>query len=140
MRMTLLFVTLGLGLHGATASAAAGPGKCPPYADSRKVDASPIFDAIDINKDGRATHEEWVKAKAPEPSWNMFNGRDAIKQQGYITRAQFLAESPPNGIDANCDGKITLDEFLATKKWRMGPPPGRTGQRLRVLLMNRVTS
>ncbi|MCC7463664.1 MAG: hypothetical protein IT480_14520 [Gammaproteobacteria bacterium] len=50
-----------------------------------------------------------------------------IAAQGYITRADFLAESPPNGIDTDCDGKITMAEFLATKKWQMGPPPGGAG-------------
>jgi hypothetical protein len=109
-------------------SAADGPGKCPPYADGRKFDAAPIVDAIDANQDGRMTHAEWQAAEAPEASWNFFMAKAAIKAQGYITRADFLAESPPNGIDTNCDGKITIEEFLATKKWQMGgPPPGGQG-------------
>lgn len=119
-RMLVLTVS-GL-LLSAVAAAQSAPGKCPPYPDGRKPDASPIADAIDTNKDGKLTHEEWEKAGAPEPSWNMFMGKADTKAQGYITRAQFLAETPPNGIDANCDGKITLEEFLATKKWNMGGP------------------
>jgi hypothetical protein len=104
--------------------AADGPGKCPPYADGRTYDASPIVDAIDKNRDGKMTHEEWQTAEAPEASWSFFMAKENIKTQGFITRADFLAESPPNGIDTDCDGKITIDEFLATKKWQMGPPPG----------------
>ncbi len=96
---------------------------CPPYADGRTPDASPLFDAIDTNHDGKASRREWRAAQAPEPSWKMFMGKPGVKRQGYITRAQFLAEAPPPGIDADCDGKITLAEFLATKKWKMGPPP-----------------
>jgi hypothetical protein len=118
----------GLGLVLAMAAMAAdGPGKCPPYADGRKYDASPIVDAIDTNKDGKMTQAEWQAAQAPEPSWNMFMGKEKIKSQGYITREDFLGETPPGGIDTDCDGKITIAEFLATKKWKMGPPPGGSG-------------
>jgi hypothetical protein len=46
-----------------------------------------------------------------------------VKKNGYITLEDFLSDSPPGGIDTNCDGKITLEEFLATKKWKMGGPP-----------------
>ena len=101
-------------------------GKCPPYPDGRKFDASPIVDAIDTNKDGKMTEEEWKKAEAPEPSWNMFMAKEKIKAQGYITRQDFLDETPPNGIDTDCDGKITIQEFLATKT-TMGGPGGPGG-------------
>jgi len=100
--------------------------KCPPYPDGRKFDASPIVDAIDTNKDGKMTEEEWKKAEAPEPSWNMFMAKEKIKAQGYITRQDFLDETPPNGIDTDCDGKITIQEFLATKT-TMGGPGGPGG-------------
>jgi hypothetical protein len=129
MRCGLLLGTGGMALLLATTCIAAdGPGKCPPYADGRNYDASPIVDAIDTNHDGKMTHAEWQAAEAPEASWNFFMAKEKIKAQGYITRADFLAESPPNGIDTDCDGKITLEEFLATKKWLMGgPPPGAAG-------------
>jgi hypothetical protein len=48
------------------------------------------------------------------------------RRQGYITREDFLTDTPPNGIDTNCDGRITLGEFLATRKWKMGGPPTKT--------------
>ena len=114
---SMLLVMLLVSMAG---SLALGQGKCPPYSDGKKYDASPIADAIDANKDGKLTKEEWKKAEAPEPSWNMFMGKENVKKQGYITHQQFLDETPPNGIDTNCDGKITLEEFLATKKWNMG--------------------
>ena len=119
LALAMLFMAMAA-LFAAAQGPQASSGKCPPYPDGKKYDASPIADAIDTNKDGKLTEAEWKKAEAPEPSWNMFMGKEAIKKQGYITRQQFLDEAPPNGIDTNCDGKITLEEFLATKKWNMG--------------------
>jgi len=102
-----------------------GPGKCPPYDDEpgKTFDANPIVDAIDTNGDDIMTYEEWQAAEAPEPSWNAFMSKEKCKAQGYITREDFTTDTPPNGIDTDCDGLITIDEFLATKKWKMGGPP-----------------
>jgi hypothetical protein len=129
MRSGILLSAGGVALLLATASSAAdGPGKCPPYADGRQFDAAPIVDAIDKNRDGRMMHEEWQAAEAPEASWNFFMAKEKIKAQGYVSREDFLSESPPNGIDTDCDGRISIEEFLATKKWQMGgPPPGGVG-------------
>ena len=104
-------------------SAQHAPGRCPPYADGRKPDAAPIVDALDKNKDGKLSRREWQAAGAPEPSWNMFMQDKKIRERGYITREEFLSVAPPDGIDVNCDGKITLEEFLATKQWKMAGPP-----------------
>ena len=95
------------------------PGKCPPYPDGRKPDAAAIVAAIDRNHDGKMTHEEWQAADAPEASWDYFMQKPDIKAAGHVTREQFLTESPPPGIDTDCDGKITMAEFIATKKWIM---------------------
>lgn len=110
----------------ATAGAIKG---CPPYADGGKFDASPIVDAIDTNHDNKMTHEEWQKAGAPEGSWQRFMSYPSVKAQGYVSRTDFVNETPPNGVDANCDKKITLEEFLAFSKTMdagmgAGGPPG----------------
>lgn len=104
-------------------SSANAPAGCPPYSDGDMFDSSPIADAIDVNHDGKLTHDEWHKAGAPENSWKRFMGYPTEKAQGYITRAQFIAEMPPDGIDTNCDHKITLQEFLDISKTLGARPP-----------------
>jgi hypothetical protein len=117
----MIFFSAAIGIAQKTEKAEKNP--CPPYDEpGMTYDANPIVDAIDVNKDGKMTHEEWQAKEAPEPSWQMFNSKPDIKSQGYITREQFLAETPPNGIDLNCDGKITIEEFVEFGK--QGPPGG----------------
>jgi Ca2+-binding EF-hand superfamily protein len=91
---------------------------CPPYEEKgRTYDSSPIPIAIDSNLDGILTHEEWLTAGAPEGSWNKFmNKYDSDRQKGYLTIKEFIDDSPPDGIDKNCDGFITIWEFRATVK------------------------
>ena len=93
---------------------------CPPYDDPKMTyDAKPIVDAIDKNKDGKMTKEEWLAAGAPIASFQMFTERS---KKDYVTREEFLKEAPPNGVDANCDGKITIEEFHTFGL--QGPPGG----------------
>ena len=105
------------------------PGKCPPYDGGGIADPAPMVNAIDLNHDGKLTREEWQQVGAPEPSWNAFMSKPRVKKNGYITLYDFVFDTPPNGIDTNCDGQFTLDEFLATKNWKMGggEAPGGAG-------------
>lgn len=46
-------------------------------------------------------------------------------KKGYILFDEFVNDTPPDGIDLNCDGKITLEEFVEFGKMGpQGPPPG----------------
>jgi hypothetical protein len=75
-----------------------------------------------MNHDGKVTHDEWLKADAPTSSWGAFNKKPLVQKHGYITLFDFLTDDAPGTIDTNCDGEVSLDEFLATKK--MAPPSG----------------
>jgi hypothetical protein len=125
---TVSAVVLSLFIAGSVVAGPEPPGQCPPYDDpDMTYDPSPIVNAIDTNMDGIMSREEWTAAEAPEPSWNFF--MEKLENKGYISREDFLNEAPPDGVDANCDGFISVWEFLATKEWDMsgagdGPPPG----------------
>src|ERR1019366_7250435 len=71
MRIQQAVRAVGLGaLLAGSMLAQEGPGKCPPYPDGRKADASPIVDAIDTNSDGKITIEEFRATK----KWKMDPG------------------------------------------------------------------
>jgi hypothetical protein len=116
MRIHRIVTIFGLCAAAIGLSAQSSTAKCPPYPDGTLGDPTPMFQAIDINHDGKATHEEWQKVEAPEPSWNAFQGKALVKKQGYVTLFDFLTDSPPGGVDTACKGYFTLDDFLATKK------------------------
>jgi hypothetical protein len=117
------------GVPSAPAKAVVSDNKsCPPYDDPKiKGDPSPIVDGIDANKDGKMTHEEWTKAGAPEDSWKYFMAKDKDKK-GYVTRQEFIDNDPAPGVDLNCDGKFTIEEFhtfgLQGPKGGETPPAG----------------
>ena len=92
---------------------------CPPYDDPKiKGDPAPIVDSIDANKDGRMTKEEWLKAGAPIESFQSFTGKS---KNDFVSRQEFMDETPPDGVDANCDGKFTIEEF---HNFGLQGPPG----------------
>jgi hypothetical protein len=92
---------------------------CPPYDDAKiKGDPTPIVDSIDADKDGKMTKEEWLKAGAPIESFQSFTGKS---KKDFVSRQEFIDETPPNGVDANCDGKFTIEEF---HNFGLQGPPG----------------
>jgi hypothetical protein len=114
-----------VGLCVLTGSMLAQPGggvKCKAYLGGGPVDPTPLFYAIDLNHDGKVTHDEWLKTEVPTTSWGAFMKKALVQKQGYITLYDFLTDDAPGTIDTNCDGAVSLEEFLATKK--MAAPGG----------------
>ena len=78
MRFHSVLPVIGICALAGSMFAQTGPGKCPPYSDGKKYDASPIVDAVDKNHDGKMTKEEWDAAGAPEASWNFFMAKPSL--------------------------------------------------------------
>lgn len=101
-------------LHTAHAqSPVSAPAPAP--AAGKTMDVRPFIAAIDRNRDGCASREEWQRAGAPLSSYDML--KDA---RGCVT-AEAMAKVPaPDGIDTNGDGRLTLAEMKAFDK-KMAP-------------------
>jgi len=117
------FVCMAISVSFAFAQGGSSAKKtCPPYDDGKKGDPTPIVDAIDADKDGKMTKAEWEKAGAPIESFQSFIGKS---KKDFVSRQEFMDETPPNGVDANCDGKFTIKEFHDFGL--QGPPGGAPG-------------
>lgn len=110
----------------ALALAAAGPalGQMAPMADpfgdatiaraDAEAQSAARFDALDANKDGALAPEELAAMRPPRPAGAAEPARPADGQQ--------RGRGPGGGMmrtaDANGDGKISKDEFLAAQQRR----------------------
>ena len=75
--------------------------------------------AVDSDRDGCMSHREWQAAGLPESSY------EGLKDdKGCVTLAKLQATKPPDGIDLNGDGTLTVEEFRAfDKKMQLRRPP-----------------
>ncbi len=86
-----------------------------------KLDQTPLFQAVDANKDGLLTQDEWTAAGLDAGIFGMINSQ----KKAALNYEEFSAVSPPDTADADRDGKVTLEElkkFMASM-----PAPGAGG-------------
>jgi hypothetical protein len=72
------------------------------------LDLSPFFAQVDLNHDGCINKTEWFGKGLPESAWNMLKDK-----KDCVTLKAMKLTPAPEGIDANKDAKLTLEEFLA---------------------------
>ena len=94
----------------------------PPEGGATKLNLDKFVAEVDKNEDGCMSHEEWSGLGLPESSYNM------LAKEGCVTKQAMIDEAPPDGIDLNGDGALTVAEMKEFDQkmsgGRGGPPPG----------------
>ncbi len=80
----------------------------PAAAQAPALDIDQFIHTVDVNHDGRMTHDEWLGVGLPESAFGVLD-KD---QDDAVSTAEMHAEAPPSGIDLNGDHVLTLQEFL----------------------------
>ena len=79
---------------------------------ARKFNYGPVYDAMDKNKDGKVNKEEWLASGLVQHTYdNLFIHIDGNSDL-IITKDEFTSSSPGFEVDANKDGKVSLEEYV----------------------------
>jgi hypothetical protein len=80
---------------------------------------TPVYEAMDTNKDGSVNKEEWLASGMTKDSYDkLFSLMLDTDKDGYRTKADILAAIPRFEVDTNKDGKASIEEFVAANKRR----------------------
>ena len=82
-----------------------------------KLDMSPVYEAMDTNKDGLVNKEEWLASGMTQDSYDkLFSLMLDTDKDGYLTKADILGAIPRFEVDTNKDGKASIEEFVEANK------------------------
>ncbi len=101
--------------QGAPAGGPGGPSQG--NLTSAKVDMTPVYEAMDTNKDGKVDKAEWLASGMTQDSYDkLFTQMLDKDKDGYLTKADILAAIPMFEVDTNKDGKVSIEEFVEANK------------------------
>jgi hypothetical protein len=94
---------------GGAPQGGAPQGQAAAQSDGVTLDVTPFFTAVDTNKDGKITADEWKAAGLPDNVFTMFE----TDKKGYIVKESLSSKKHPPTVDSNKDGKLSVDELKA---------------------------
>jgi hypothetical protein len=81
------------------------------------LDMTPVYEAMDINKDGKVNKEEWLGSGMDQDSYdNLFVNMLDKDKDGNLTKEDIMAAIPRFEVDSNKDGKASIEEFAKANK------------------------
>jgi len=82
-----------------------------------KLDMTPVYEAMDINKDGLVNKEEWLASGMTQDSYDrLFCLMLDKDKDGNLTKADILGAIPMFEVDTDKNGKASLEEFVEANK------------------------
>lgn len=98
---------------GAPGGAPGGEGGAPGGgANSSDLDMTPVYEAMDANKDGKIGKEEWLASGMDQISYdNLFTQMLDNDKDGFLTKEDIMGAIPRFEVDFDGDGKASIEEF-----------------------------
>jgi hypothetical protein len=103
---------------GGAASASAKP-------QGKKLKVDRFIAELDKNKDGCISHDEWAGAGLDVSNFTFLEQQAA--KRDCVTAKELLIGPPPDGMDSNGDGYLTVAKMLAYSKAHPAPAGGPDG-------------
>jgi hypothetical protein len=88
----------------------------------KKLNVDRFLAELDVNKDGCISQKEWVGAGLPEFHFQTLSAQ--AEKSDCVTKKEMLIGNPPDGIDINGDGYLTVAEMIEYTKKTSGGGSG----------------
>lgn len=76
------------------------------------LDMTPVYVAMDADKNGKIDKEEWLASGMNQDSYeHLFNGMLDKDKDGYLTKEDIMGAIPMFEVDFDGDGKASMEEF-----------------------------
>jgi hypothetical protein len=125
MRVLTKFSGILLCVGLATPILAQNPPAAPAKPTGKYLKVDRFIAELDTNKDGCISHDEWVGAGLDEFNYKMLEQQAA--KRDCVTATELLKGPPPDGMDSNGDGYLTVAKMLAYSKAHPMPKGGPGG-------------
>ncbi|MBN1627571.1 MAG: hypothetical protein JW944_13690 [Deltaproteobacteria bacterium] len=105
------------GGHPGSVQSAAPGGSPQGEQGAAKLDMTPVYAAMDTNKDGLVNKEEWLASGMTQDSYDkLFCLMLDKDKDGNLTKADIMGAIPMFDVDTNKDGKASIEEFVEANK------------------------